>query len=85
MRFTFAFFALLVASSALAQQQPPTPANFDIRVSAAMRNDIAGLLIKMQQLGACDVPCHIIIARALIALESATPVEAPAPPPADKN
>lgn len=66
---------LLLSTPAFAQQQPTQPANFDIRVSAALRNDLAGTLIKMQQLGACDVSCHLIIARALVAIDTAAPVE----------
>lgn len=72
-----ALVALLAISSAVAQQQQPAqPANFDVRMSVALRNDLAGTLIKMQQLAACDLPCHIIISRTLIALESASPVAA---------
>lgn len=74
-RSIIALVVLFVVSSVFAQQQPPQHANFDIRVSAALRNDLAGTLIKMQQLGACDVSCHLVIARVLVAIDTATPVE----------
>lgn len=47
----------------------------DVRVSTSLRNDLAGLLIKLQQLGACDLPCHLISAKTLVALEAAVPVK----------
>lgn len=67
---------LLLASPAFAQQ-PAQPANFDIRVSAALRNDLAGLFIRMGQLAGCDVQCHIVISKALVALDAAVPVPEP--------
>lgn len=91
----FALAALSAIAPAFAQQQQTTPANFDIRVSAVLRGDLAGILIRMGQLAGCDVACHIVISHALVAIESAKPVEpvaAPSPPPpsqpeqpADKN
>lgn len=86
-RSIFAISALLATSTAIAQQQQTAPSNYDIRVSAALRNDLAGTLIKMQGFAACDVACHIVIARALVALDSGAPVAEPekdkpaAPPP----
>lgn len=76
MFFIRAIFALvLIATSVFAQQQQQTmPANYDIRVLAALRNDLAGLFIKMGQLAGCDVQCHITLSRALIALDAASPV-----------
>lgn len=85
----FVLAALLATPSAIAQQQQTTPANYDIRVSATLRNDLAGTLIRMGQLAGCDVACHIVISHALVALDSARPVEpsaaVPPPPELDKN
>ena len=64
----------LVATPAFAQQPAPRPP-VDVRLTDALRNDLAGTLIKMQQLGACDIACHLIIAKVLVALETAVPVE----------
>lgn len=75
--------ALLVTPSAIAQQQPAQPANFDIRVSSALRNDLAGLLIRMGQLAGCDVACHIVLSRVLVAVDAAAPVEPPKEAPAE--
>lgn len=87
MKLPFAYAALLVSpfviDHALAQQQPAQPANFDIRVSSALRNDLAGLYIKMGQLAGCDVACHVVLSRALVALDAATPVAESAPPVAE--
>lgn len=74
----FCITSVLLSTSAIAQQQPTTPANFNIRVSAALRNDLAGLFIKMGQLAGCDVQCYITLSRALIALDAASPVPEPA-------
>jgi hypothetical protein len=63
--------AIFSVAATSAQQRP---AFVDIRLSDGLRNDLAGQLIKMQQLGACDVSCHLVIAGALVALDTATPV-----------
>jgi len=45
-----------------------------------MAGDLAGVLMRFSSL--CDPACHLIIARALVALDSSVPVEAPVQPPA---
>lgn len=75
-KFSFVLGAACVfaTSPANTQQVPQPPADFDMRVSAALRNDLAGTLIKLGQAGLCDVACHLVLARALVALDTATPV-----------
>jgi hypothetical protein len=65
----------ITALSVHAQAQQKPPAAFDLRVTNEFRNDLAGLLIKFQLLQPCDVACHLIIARTLIALDTAAPVQ----------
>jgi hypothetical protein len=76
-RLLFTIALSTVLSKDACAQQPQRPAAVDVRLSDGLRNDLAGQLIRLQQLGACDVLCHLVIARALVALDTATPVEVP--------
>lgn len=72
MRVLLAAASLLLATPTCAEQAQP---DFNMRLPAALRNDLAVILIKLQQTGLCDVPCHLVVARALVAIDVATPVQ----------
>lgn len=60
----------------------PRPPAVDAHLPSGLREDLAGQLIKMQQLAACDIICHLVIARVLVALDTAVPVKEASSPDA---
>ncbi len=72
--------ATFLTSAAFGQQaapaRPDPKERLSIEMTRGMMGDLAGVLMRFSSL--CDPACHLIIARALVALDSAVPVEAQA-------